>query len=183
MPGHARRERTGSSQCRDQTSNPSEDPTSCRGKINNIAGSKNRASTCRKLYLIKTNLWFWMPTANHKNNLHGLTEDLTWILHSATSLSLVWISPTRTSPPEETKPSSADISLLFLSCLCLPQQVTPCFLPPVPSGRYPPSSPAASEQPTWEALRKTAKNNNPRKPSTPRGVGGLHTHIFKLIIN
>ena len=49
--------------------------------------------------------------------------------------------------------------LFYFFCLCLPQQVTPCFLPPVPSGRYPPSPPAASEQPTWEALWKTAKKS------------------------
>ena len=36
---------TGSSQYHDQTSNQSEDPISCRGDINKIAGSeKNRAS-------------------------------------------------------------------------------------------------------------------------------------------
>ena len=119
MTGHARVERTGSSQCRNQTSNPGENPTSCRGKINKITKSKNRASTCRQSYLIKTNLWFWMPTADHKNNLHGLTEDLTWIFHSATSLSLVWISPTRTSPPEEKKTPLyrylPSFSLLFVS--------------------------------------------------------------------
>ena len=54
MPGHARMERTGSSQCHDQTSNPSEDSTSCRGKTNNIAGSKKKQSKhMSKLYLIK----------------------------------------------------------------------------------------------------------------------------------
>ena len=42
----------------DQTSNPGEDPTSCKGKINKIAGSKKKIEQAFS--------GSWIPTANHK---------------------------------------------------------------------------------------------------------------------
>ena len=71
----------GSPQCHDQTSNPGEDPTSCREK---------KSSKLQEAKTEQAFLGSWIPTANHKIRL---IEDLTWIFHCVTFFSLVWISP------------------------------------------------------------------------------------------
>ena len=117
---------------------------------------KNRASACGNYIWLRTNLWFWMPTANHRNNLHGSTEALTWIFRSAASLSLVWISPhKRPLPPQEKSPPALPISppfFLFLLCSCLLQQTN-----------HPPATRPLC-RPKTACLRgpqKNSKNNHP----------------------
>ena len=62
----------------------------------------------------------------------------------------------------------------FLFCFRLPQQVTACFLPPVPS--------AAREQPTWEQSEKQQKII-PRKLQL-LGWGGLQQYfIFNYFVH
>ena len=88
MPSHARAERNWKFSMPWLNIKPKWRPDLLQGKnTNKIAGSekKNRASIF--------SLGFWIPTASHQNNFHGLREDLTWIFHHVTFLSLVWIPP------------------------------------------------------------------------------------------
>ena len=141
-------------------------------RIQPLAGKKNQQS-CRKQKQSKHFLGSWIPTTNHKIRL---TEDLTWIFHYVTFLSLVWTSPAlsllflQASPPPIAPETPFSFSLFSSVCLFLSKPS--CLLLHVPSGGYPSSSLAAREQPTWEAVRKPQKIIIIKKAQAPRG-GGL----------
>ena len=58
-------------------------------RIQPLAGEK-KSTKLSEAKIEQAFLGSWIPTANHKIRL---TEDLTWIFHYVTFLSLVWISP------------------------------------------------------------------------------------------
>ena len=88
------------------------------------------------------------------------------------SLSLLCFSYPRSPPKNLLSPTARYILPTDASpVLSLPQQVTPCFLPPIPS-----AAPRAAHS---RAVRETAKNNNNPQKAQLLGWGGLQVGMDK----